>query len=269
MKGWSEKAFNPVPDSSNEIHSDEMAESFGFKGGLVPGVTVAAYTIHPAIEDWGRRWLRQGNARVQIKSPLYDGEKFNVEILENGDVSYRAQLLRPDGTISAVSEVSLSSESVTPPKRRGDSPIVGGIDLVKATPKTMFALKENGCFSMKETWNDQHPMWRYLKNASAMPKIHRIADGEGLANISFILACSNWIMAKNIYLNPWVHMETFSQNYREIPLGTDIWVELEITDLFTKKGHEFVDAIVNLFDAKNNECLTSISLRAIYQLRGM
>ena len=269
MKEWSGIAFNPVPSSPNEIHSDEMAQKFGFKGGLVPGVTVAAYTIHPAVEYWGKEWLRRGNAHVQIKSPLYDGEEFSVKIIESDDTRYLSHLERPDGTISAVAQVSLPNEKPVPPTRRGDPFIVPDASLTKAAPETMLALKENGCFSMEETWDDQHPLWRYLKDGNTMPKIHRIDSGEGLANMSFILGCSNWIMAKNIYLNPWVHMETTSQNYREISLGTKIVVELEINELFTKKGHEFVDAIINLFDTKDNSCLTSINLRAIYQLRGV
>ena len=49
-------AWNPVPDSENRIHSDEGARQYGFRGGLVPGVTVSAYLIHPAwvgFEPWG------------------------------------------------------------------------------------------------------------------------------------------------------------------------------------------------------------------------
>ena len=47
---WSAIAFNTAPDSQNEIHSDKVARQYGFKGGLVPGVTVSAYLMHPAVE---------------------------------------------------------------------------------------------------------------------------------------------------------------------------------------------------------------------------
>ena len=39
---WRGIAFNQVPNSTNQIHGDEMAERFGFRGGLVPGVTLSA-----------------------------------------------------------------------------------------------------------------------------------------------------------------------------------------------------------------------------------
>jgi len=45
--------------------------------------------------------------------------------------------------------------------------------------------------------------------------------------------------------------------------------EMEIKDLFDKKGHEFVDVLVNIFDVESNSCFSSIELRAIYKLRGL
>ena len=50
---WESKAYNQVPDSENEIHGDAIARQFGFKGALVPGATVAAYLVHPVIEELG------------------------------------------------------------------------------------------------------------------------------------------------------------------------------------------------------------------------
>ena len=34
---WSARALNTAPDSENQIHGDDMAREFGFRGGLVPG----------------------------------------------------------------------------------------------------------------------------------------------------------------------------------------------------------------------------------------
>ena len=41
MKTWAAEALNTAPDSKNEIHGDKLAKEFGFKGGLVPGVTIS------------------------------------------------------------------------------------------------------------------------------------------------------------------------------------------------------------------------------------
>ena len=78
MKTWAAEALNTAPDSKNEIHGDKLAKEFGFKGGLVPGVTISAYLLHPVIEKWGIEWLNNGFAKCMITSPLYDKEKFEV-----------------------------------------------------------------------------------------------------------------------------------------------------------------------------------------------
>ena len=78
-RDWQAIAFNTSPDSDNRIHSDEMARGYGFKGGLVPGVVVSAYLIHPGVQAWGMEWLTRGHSKVVIHKPTYDGDSFHVE----------------------------------------------------------------------------------------------------------------------------------------------------------------------------------------------
>lgn len=70
-------------------------------------------------------------------------------------------------------------------------------------------------------------------------------------------------------MNPWVHLETTSQNFAPIPFDTGLIAEMEVLDFYNKKGHEFVDVRVNLFNAEDGTCHSAIDLRAIYRLRGM
>ena len=79
MSTWSATALNTAPDSENRIHGDELAMEYGFEGGLVPGVTISAYLVHPLIQLWGQDWLERGFADCRITSPLYDNENFSVE----------------------------------------------------------------------------------------------------------------------------------------------------------------------------------------------
>ncbi len=65
IEGWRGEAFNQDPGSSNEIHGDELAQRYGFEGGLVPGVTISAYLTHPAVEAWGMDVLAGGFAHLR------------------------------------------------------------------------------------------------------------------------------------------------------------------------------------------------------------
>jgi len=43
---------------------------------------------------------------------------------------------------------------------------------------------------------------------------------------------------------------------------------MEVKDYYEKKGHEFVDVNVNLFDEEDDGCIMTINLIAIFKLRG-
>ena len=70
----------------------------------------------------------------------------------------------------------------------------------------------------------------------------------------FSIRCSNWILSGNAYMNPWVHLQTISQNYRPVSYDTELIAEMEINKIYEKKGHEFIDVFVNLFDESDSVC---------------
>ena len=117
---WSAQASNQLPNAKNQIHGDSLAKQYGFTGGLVPGVTISAYLIHPAVKAWGLNWLTRGAAHVRVSSPLYDQENFDVCITESSSTSYLAKLERAGGVVSTTAEVTLPESIKTPPARRGD-----------------------------------------------------------------------------------------------------------------------------------------------------
>ena len=82
--------------------------------------------------------------------------------------------------------------------------------------------------------------------------------------------CSNWVLAGNAFMNPWVHLQTVSQNYRAVNLNSTLIAQMEINKIFEKKGHEFIDVVVGLFDRilVDEACVMTINLTAIYKLRG-
>jgi hypothetical protein len=268
INGWQAVAFNQAQDSANEIHGDRVAKEYGFRGGLVPGVTISAYLIHPAVEAWSLDFLNRGAAHVRVGSPLYDEEPFSVNILEQDSTTYRAEITQPDGTVSATAEVSLPEMAPVAPHRRGDPIAEDGFEPPQASFDTFENLRAHGCRAFRYHWGSKHNMRSYVRDAALIPELHRL-DGPGYANMGFLLGCSNWVLASNAHMNPWVHLETSSQNYRAVPPDTGIVVEMSVSDFYEKKGHEFVDVDVHLFDEADEACLATINLRAIYKLRGL
>lgn len=261
---YSAEAFNPVPDSENRIHSDEIARAYGFRGGLVPGVVVSAYLTHPAAEAWGRDWLERGQASVVVHSPVYDGEVFQVEVDAKTDDDYQAALIDERGVRCATAHVSLPREAPRPSSRRGDEMLDRDFERPKASRETMEALQESGLFALPATWSDAAEITSYLRDPSDMAPVFH---AQGYANPGFVLGLTNWVLGRNVKMGPWIHLQTDSQHYRAIAGGTALVVEARISDLFEKKGHEFVDLEVGVFEREDDAAVASVQLRAIYKLR--
>jgi hypothetical protein len=261
---WSAEAWNPVPESENRIHSDEVAKAYGFRGGLVPGVTVSAYLLHPAAVAWGRDWVERGQAHAVVHSPVYDRERFRVEVENATAHGYSARLFDPGGVHCASAEVTLPAEAPAPPKRRGDPVLTRDAPRPTASREGMEGLRKNGLAALPARWSEGAEITRYLRDARAMAPVYR---PPGPANPAFLLGLTNWALGGNVEMSPWLHLETWSQHHRAVEPDTALVVESAIVDLFEKKGHEFVDVDVAIYPEEDDEAAASVRLRAIYRLR--
>jgi len=268
-ESWSGLAFNQVPDSANKIHGDEIAKQYGFKGGLVPGVTLSAYLAQPAIVAWGEEWLAHGFAHVKVIAPVYDGEQFDVQVIPDNHL-YSAKLYSRD-KLCAEAEISLTQNMPLAPQPRQCEFIDDDYQKPPATREVMEEFLNNGCPAMRFNWHGDHEMTTYFANRAAMPLLLQtdpsVENAQGKANMGFLLGCANRHFAAVASMSPWVHLETKSQNFQAVNLNTQLICEMELLDLFNKKGHEFADCEFNLFEEATGHCVCSIWQRAIYQMR--
>src|SRR5690349_13562418 len=72
------RTHNPASHSENRMHSDDVARKFGFKGALVPGVTVFSHLTQPLVARFGEAWLARGIGDVSFSKPAYDGELLTI-----------------------------------------------------------------------------------------------------------------------------------------------------------------------------------------------
>src|SRR5262245_34016721 len=79
------KARNTWAGGDNLIHDDGVARQHGFRGALVPGVTVYAYLTQPLVSAFGSAWMTRGTASVRFVRPVLAGE----EVLVAGVVTSR------------------------------------------------------------------------------------------------------------------------------------------------------------------------------------
>lgn len=71
-------ALNDAEASENRIHSDEVAEKYGFTGALVSGANVFAYMCHPLLRTYGEDWLSGGIMDVVFLKPVYQDNLLTI-----------------------------------------------------------------------------------------------------------------------------------------------------------------------------------------------
>lgn len=59
---------------ANLVHTDAYARKLGFKGALVPGVTLMGYITEMLTGLFGETWFEHGALSVFFRSPVYHSE---------------------------------------------------------------------------------------------------------------------------------------------------------------------------------------------------
>src|SRR5258706_4956677 len=84
-------AVNTASDSENRIHDNSVAATYGFGGGLVPGVTVYGYMASAVIEHFGQAWLERGAMDVRFHEPIYEGDQVEIMVQPESDGRVRVE----------------------------------------------------------------------------------------------------------------------------------------------------------------------------------
>jgi acyl dehydratase len=223
-------AFNTATESTNRIHSDEVARQYGFRGGLVPGVDVYAYLAHPPAEAWGREWLERGWMRARFVLPVYDGDP--TEVVPVGESGLEVR--NSSGELCATAEAGLAEPAPEPPDPGEWPDVPQSEDPPPAAPEalvpgTVLALAPHRFHADRSA--------EYLE---AVRETLPLYLAEGLAHPGWILRDANYVLSANVRLGPWIHVSSAVQHFGPARDGDVVSARALVTDEWERKGHRFV-----------------------------
>lgn len=263
MEAWTLTAFNNAADSENRIHADDVARDYGFRGGLVPGVTVYAYMTHPVVEALGREWLECGEADVKFLAPCYDGEEVTAAAIDADGGGVAINVSREGQTLARGS-------ALVPPE--GDAP---AIDL-SAYPSTPMPAEripaESGALKASATGGslgslefdfDEAKLKAYVESVRETLPIYL---DEQIAHPGFLLSIVNFQLAGNVALGPWIHAGSKIRHFGLVRVGDAISVRGRISNVYERKGHEFLDMDVVIV-VNGERVAAKVAHTAIYRIR--
>jgi len=264
MQTYRVRARNTSADSENKIHDDATALRFGFRGGLVPGVTVYAYMTVPLVRQYGLDWLERGSMQVKFHLPFYDGDQVLVkaETDDSADplkVAVTAE--RDDGTICATALATVSDGS----KWLGEPRLTGNVAPPpiehRPVPSRDLLIVGTSLGTLNETLN--------VPDLGTLDKLDEhlpIYSGPGAVAHPFtLLGLANQILVRNYKLGPWIHAASDLKNWSAVRNGEEVSVRGRITDCYERKGHEFV--VMDLELAVEDRLVQQVRHTAIYRPR--
>ena len=232
------KAFNTATTSDNKIHDDQVARSYGFAGGLVPGVDVYAYLTHAPVDRWGTAFLERGTMSARFHRPVYDGDEITVEAVERRRRATRApddaRSIRLGGETCATASASLPATAPDPPSV--DDFAAGPIppEPPPASPELLAARPEFG--SLEFGFHTQHAP-SYLHDVG---ETLRLYSQERVAHPGWLLRSANYVLTANVRLGPWIHVSSSVQHHGLVHDGEEVSTRAHVVDDFERKGHKFV-----------------------------
>lgn len=242
MPDYTTVARNSATGSENRIHSDEVARRHGFRGGLVPGVTVYGYVATALLgrPGFGDDWAGRGEASVRFRSPCYDGDSVEVE-LAHVDVDAGAACVdievRVGEAVCVTGRASVPVEAEAPPGRSvpwAAGPAPAREDRPPASPETLAAGTVLGTIPVA---TDTDAVTAYLDRIGALELAGRDVIHPGL-----LLEGANWVLSSNVVLPPWIHAGSDIRHYRPVSVGEPLEVAARVEREWQHdRGHRFVE----------------------------
>jgi acyl dehydratase len=250
-------AFNTATESENKIHDDAVASRFGFTGGLVPGVDVFAYLAHAPMAAWGRDWLAGGHMRARFTRPVYDGDPTTVESDADGA---EGMVMRLSARGEACAAGSAKQTGAPAPRQLL---AVAGMPAIETRPKaSMESLKVGTTLG---TLRDVYTREVGLEHIAAVRDDATLYDDGRIANAAWLLRRANYVLADNVKLGPWIHVESTIDMHSLLMDGEALEVRAVVADNTDSKGHLIVTLDVQMLSGARH--VMSCRHWAIYEPR--
>jgi acyl dehydratase len=233
-------ARNTSAESENKIHDDTVARRYGFRGGLVPGVTVYAYLTQPLVAALGTGWLDRGTATVRFGRPIFEGEEVRVA----GEITERTPQA-VSATVRAFTDASGECAMLAATVPAGTpTPINVSLYRRAALPHERPAVSREHFLSLDALGT---PVVRYDEGEAAA-YVERVADSlaiyrgrGGRVHPAFYLHQANRALSQNVTLGPWIHVSSAVRHLGAAYVGDTLEVRGRVRSVYEKKERDYVE----------------------------
>ncbi len=256
------KAFIDTANSNNRIQDDEYARHYGFRAGLVSGMSVFAYMSRPLVELMGRDWLERGSTEVRLVRPDYEGEEIRVSgsvasVVKDEALSLEYQAANSQGAICGIGVAQMSAGRPAPEPSLTDF-AAGRARLHRPVSLETLQVGENLTPITSEfTWNIH---WQYCRKS--IRDLHVIYEKTLHPGWLVNRACQ--ILAANYAIPAWIDVSCQVQHFNVQEEECPIETRGRVQGKFERDGDHFI--VLDLAVFAPARCLATIRYTAIFRI---
>jgi hypothetical protein len=257
-------AHNDAAASANKIHDDTVAQQYGFRGGLVPGVSVYAYMTYPLVHNFGEAWLTRGTAQVQFAKPVYEGDQITVtgtvNTVAESEMRFDLASTNAEGVACGIGTAILpTASSPTPdlaaipigPRQAARVPISWDAVIIgQALPLLTLTVTQQDNEEYCHMHADDLALYRGTR---------------GFVHPGILLRQCNRIFSEHFILGPWIHVASDITTYRPCQVGEALEIRGVPVQKFAKKGHEFT--VLDILILAADEAVQRVKHTCIFRPR--
>ena len=238
------------------MHSDAVAQGYGFKGALVPGVTIFSHLTRPLLAHLGAEWLSCGTAEVTFLKPAYEDELLTIRSsptpAEGSSAAHALTCCNEQGVELARMTAGIADAGRSPDPRGeiAPGPPVAGRQTVT------WDLMETGKPFPLLTWTPtaaENLEW--CRDVRDELPLYREAPAP-LLHPGFILRQANNALRNRFTLPAWIHTGSRITFHAPLRAGSSYEVRAIPEEKWLRKGHEFV----RLYVAIRSEAATLVEI---------
>ena len=257
-------AHNDAAASANKIHDDTVAKHYGFRGGLVPGVSVYAYMTYPLVHSFGEAWLTRGTAQVQFAKPIYAGDQVTVtgtvNAVAESEIQFALASTNAEGAACGIGTATLPTAS-SPSPDPAEVPI--GPRQVPRVPISWDAVIIGQPLPLLILTVHQQDNEEYCRTHADDLALYRGA--RGCVHPGILLRQCNRIFSEHFILGPWIHVASDLTTYHPCRVGESLEIHGVPMQKFAKKGHEFV--VLDIIMLTGGEVVQRVQHTCIFRPR--
>ena len=229
---------NDATATENKIHSDDIAKKYGFRGGLVPGVTVFGHMTYPLVSAFGERWLSKAVGEVRLLKPAYEGEQLTIDTQVEDD-GYLVTARNDSGDLLARMTARIAERATPPNPLWRTPPLASNPPREEIAATNIVVDKPLAALRLQPEMADNLSIAAHLSDDLAMyskPPVDIVASP--MHPLWFARACNRAFTARWI-MPAWIHVGTEFVFHRPLRVAQSIEIRAIPTRVWEHKGHEF------------------------------